>query len=407
MVAQAERGNTRPAQDSPNRPDLTALVCAQGVEELRAEVTYHDDPHLDRISRDSLCGFSPMDPAQRLRNGTIASSGAAAPPPPHFNVSALTADWWTEFPHQKKSYGNIDSFFYQLIERSDGTRFQDLTGPGNVQTLIGAVTRGYQEVLAYILDQNLRPQTPPSPLAAGPVAISNDEGREKQQQRRGGEGGGTARSVGGFAKYHVRRLAIHEPSNLFLQALLGCMAVLGLAAYGSVRLRSVLLRAPYTIASVMGFLEGSQLCDPDVVTLPAGLGLMSYRELRAAFDGWLFSLSWWARDGGGGEKPGPGEGASEQTHHNKRKAENSSTALLENKGVRGRFREEMGGPFDDSESTTTATTMVADGVPAPGEDGRRRARFVIDIGTASSLGFSDDARLRIRRRGRDSGSFRA
>ncbi|KAK8134973.1 hypothetical protein PG984_006985 [Apiospora sp. TS-2023a] len=386
VVAHAEHGNTGPAQNSPYRPDLTALVCVQGIEEVQAEVTYQGDPRLDKVSKDFARIFSPMDPEQRLRNGTS---------PLHFNISALTEAYWTEFPHQEKGFGNIDNFFYQLIERPGGTRLEDLVGRGNVQKLTGAVTREYQEIVSYILDKNLRRKTA-SLLDIGPVTISNEHSGDKQQQQEGLAE--TTRSIQGLTKYHVRRLTIHEPSKLFLQALLGCMALLGLVAYGSVRLRGVLPRAPYTMASVMGFLAGSQLCDLDVVTLPEDLGLMTDRELRAAFDGWLFSLGWWAR-ANGGEKLGP-DGTDNEVYDNW-KTTASSTVLRDY--TTGGFSEETG-TFNDSGSATTITNV--DGASTAREDSSRRARFGIDIGTASSLGFSDGARLRFRRRRRDSGSFR-
>ncbi|KAK7978438.1 hypothetical protein PG988_005928 [Apiospora saccharicola] len=170
------------------------------------------------------------------------------------------------------------------------------------------------------------------------------------------------------------------------------MTRLGLVAYGSVRLRGVLPRAPYTIASVMGFLAGSPLCDPDIVTLPENLGLMSDRELRAAFDGWLFSLGWWAR-ADGGEKTGT-DGAGNEGYDNW-KTTTAGTVL----GSHG-----TGSFSDDSGSATTITNV--DGASTPREDSSRWTRFGIDIGTASSLGFSNGARLRIRRRRHDSGLFR-
>ncbi|KAK7920114.1 hypothetical protein PG985_008136 [Apiospora marii] len=400
IVAQAENGNTRPAKESPNRPDVTALVCVQGIEQLDAEVTYHGNPRLDRISRDFAWRFSPVEPSEQrlLRNGTS---------PLHFNISALTEDYWTEFPLLQKSFGDMDNFFYQLSERPNGTRIQDLTGPGNVPRLIGAVTREYQEIVAYILDKNLRRKTASPPAKSEPVISSDSDSdsgsRQQQQDQR--KGVGTTKPIKGSAKYTVRRLTIHEPSKLVLQALLGGMALLGLVAYGSVRLRGVLPRAPYTIASVLGFLAGSQLCDRDVVTLPADLGLMSDRGLRGALDGWVFSLGWWARDGGGGKR-GP-DGASEDGY-DEWKAATSRTVLVEMKqGIgRGRFREEMGLGGSDTESTTTIADIDGASTTTPSEESRR-ARFGIDIGTASSLGFSDGARLRIRRRKGKAGSLRA
>ncbi|KAK8078316.1 hypothetical protein PG996_004486 [Apiospora saccharicola] len=175
------------------------------------------------------------------------------------------------------------------------------------------------------------------------------------------------------------------------------MTRLGLVAYGSVRLRGVLPRAPYTIASVMGFLAGSPLCDPDIVTLPENLGLMSDRDLRAAFDGWLFSLDWWARADGGG-KPGPDGAGNEGS--GKFKTTTSGTVL----GSHGTASfSDKTGTFDDSGSATTITNV--DGASTPREDSSRWARFGIDIGAASSFGSSDGAQLRILRRRRDSSSF--
>lgn len=405
VVAHAERGNTRPAQDSPNRPDLTALVCVQGIEEVHAEVTYDGDPRLGRISRDSARRFSPMESEQRLRNGT--SPGTA---PLHFNISALTEGYWTEFPHRPKVFGSTDDFFYQLTERPGGTRLEDLAGPGNVPNLVGAVAGEYQEIVAHIIDKSLRRKAA-SPRARAPAPRSDSDGGGGgggggQQPRRGQRGGpGATGPVEGFARYRVRRLAVHAPSKVWLQALLGAMALLGLAAYGSVRLRGVLPRAPHTVASVLGLLAGSRLCDPDAVALPDGLGRMTDRARRAALDGWLFGLGWWARDGGA--KPGPDGAGGDGGDAGSKSAAASSTASLGNQQgtKRGRFREDIGAVGSDSESALTATANADEASTAtPGGEGRR-ARFGIDIGTPSSLGFSDGARLRIWGRKGGSGSL--
>ncbi|KAK8040014.1 hypothetical protein PG993_008425, partial [Apiospora rasikravindrae] len=212
-------------------PDLTALVCVQRVEELRADVTYEGDPRLDKLSKDQPPRLYPLEPEHRLRNGSFGTSAL------YFDIQYLTQHYWTDFPEPPT--GDVDNFFYHIAAKpGSGTPYEDFTGPGPEK--------------AY----------PPTRSAA-------------------------SRST--------------PPSKILLQALLGGMAVLGTIAYGSVRLRGVLPRAPYTIASVMGFLAGSQLCDPDVVTLPADLGRMTDGEARAAFEGWVFSLGWWAAAGKSGD----------------------------------------------------------------------------------------------------------
>ncbi|CAG9987009.1 unnamed protein product [Clonostachys byssicola] len=100
-------------------------------------------------------------------------------------------------------------------------------------------------------------------------------------------------TISGASSREVNRLAIDKTSKLILQILLAAMAILGLIGYTSTKMSGLLPRNPCSIASTMGFLADSQLCDRGSGIIPQGSELRSDHELGELFDGWVFSLGWW------------------------------------------------------------------------------------------------------------------
>ena len=60
-------------------------------------------------------------------------------------------------------------------------------------------------------------------------------------------------------------------------------------------MKDVLPYCPWSIAGTMSLLVGSEVVDRKM--LPVGAEFMNNKELSKCFDGHLFGLGWWDRDG--------------------------------------------------------------------------------------------------------------
>ncbi|KAI3317653.1 hypothetical protein HD806DRAFT_514296 [Xylariaceae sp. AK1471] len=89
----------------------------------------------------------------------------------------------------------------------------------------------------------------------------------------------------------VARLSIDYKSKLILQIMLATMLVLEACAVWQMNLRGTLPRKPFSIASIMGFLAGSNICKPGF--LPKGAEWMDKEELARLFGDQIFGLGWW------------------------------------------------------------------------------------------------------------------
>jgi hypothetical protein len=169
-----------------------------------------------------------------------------------------------------------------LLYGPTGLSKDDLVGPKNVDNLIRAVERNYAEYMRNVIDRNFRAteNTTAELVSADPFPSKASPSFYKS-------------SINGTSYEYGTRLAINPTSKLILQILLAAMAGLGLASYFLIKIDGTLPRNPCSIASTMAFLAGSQLCDPSSGIMPKGAEYMSDKELREAFDGWVFSLGWW------------------------------------------------------------------------------------------------------------------
>jgi hypothetical protein len=117
-----------------------------------------------------------------------------------------------------------------------------------------------------------------------------------------------ATATQGTMKIRTTRLKINGASKLALQIMLGTMTLLGLAALWLTDLRGTLPRNPCSIASTMGFVAGSDLCDGPDPLIPEHALYMSRAEQERMWGGWMFSLGWWPAkrrksEASGGNKP--------------------------------------------------------------------------------------------------------
>ncbi|KAK1856285.1 hypothetical protein CCHR01_01033 [Colletotrichum chrysophilum] len=239
--------------------NLTALLCFSRIEEIPATITYRGDPSdvdLDNIDLHS-------EAAKCWVNGTANSTSLS------FKLKGFLDSGLTKFPTDwnfsaQQSQYRYDIFFNHVIFGPQQTLPTDILGPSNTGALIEAITHSFKEYFAHVIDLNFR---------------SKD----------------FETSIQGTSLQKTTRLAIDKVSKTILQSLIATITVLSFVAYKLVKIRGTLPRNPCSIASTMGFLADSQLCDPKSGILPKDASLMTERELRQGLHGFVFSLGWWDR----------------------------------------------------------------------------------------------------------------
>ncbi|OBS25999.1 hypothetical protein FPOA_06529 [Fusarium poae] len=254
--------------------DFTALACSQGIEQIPIDVTFIGNPALRQISEDIPPKLQ-RDKGWRWVNKTSKSQTLG------YRLHRFLTDDLVNFGELEHEI-EFDPFFNQLVFGPNGLSKEGLAGSKNVDKLIGAVERDYAEYMRTIIDRNFRATKNTTAELISAEAFPSKLSLSSYKTR-----------ISGTSYEYGTRLAIHLTSKIILQILLAAMAVLGLASYLLVKIDGTLPRNPCSIASTMGFLAGSQLCDPSSGIIPKGAEYMSDKELAKVFNGWVFSLGWW------------------------------------------------------------------------------------------------------------------
>jgi hypothetical protein len=253
--------------------DIVAVICSQKVQQIQVNVTYTGvnltNPKLSTTQAPILLENS----ARNLTNGT---EGIDTFP---YRVQRYLLDSTkqgnvTEFLNVDSTLYDLDPFMNHLIFGPDHIVPGNILGKSNQQNFIKAVNNLYAKYMSLVIDMHFR-----QPLA------------EEAQAKSPGDAGlllGTASVPSSWIK-------VNATSKLIMQAMLGTMTLLGLLTFLLTDLRSTLPRKPTSIASRMALLAGSDLCAGDL--LPRDAVCKSDKDLARIFDGWLFSLGWWAKSG--------------------------------------------------------------------------------------------------------------
>jgi hypothetical protein len=265
--------------------NLTALVCSQGIEQIPVRVTYRGNHALGQISERHPPEVS-RDKAWRWLNGTSKSEALEYSLEGHFRH-------YLAFFHGQTGW-SLDSFFDQLLHRPDGRKFEDLHGPENIDALVKAIEKDYSEYMRHVINLNFRAYT----------NTTRDELVSSEGDRSAAKPLSAHTTITGTEFGQVTRLAIDSTSKLILQILLAVIAVLNMTSYLLVKIDGTLPRNPCSIASTMAFLAGSQLCAHGSGIIPRGAEYMTDGQLKQAFDGWVFSLGWWQKEGASVESDG-------------------------------------------------------------------------------------------------------
>lgn len=170
-----------------------------------------------------------------------------------------------------------DAFFDHLINGPYNVTSESIAGQENTEALKVAVNKIYKKYMGQVINLNFR--VPMEDVTGAGTAI--DGNRDEPA------------IVNGTRIQQSARLKINVASKFALQIMLSVMLVLDAAALLLVKVRKTLPRSPHSIASVMGFLANSNMCDSDKGILPSGSEFWDEKELKRAFRGRQFSLGWW------------------------------------------------------------------------------------------------------------------
>ncbi|KAH7240053.1 uncharacterized protein BKA55DRAFT_706512 [Fusarium redolens] len=229
--------------------NLTALVCSQGIEQIPVRVTYRGNHALGQISE--------RHPPESEALGYSLEG--------HFRH-------YLAFFHGQTGW-SLDSFFDQLLHRPDGRKFEDLHVPENIDALVKAIEKDYSEYMRHVINLNFRAYT----------NTTLDELVSSEGDRSAAKPLSAHTTITGTEFGQVTRLAIDSTSKLILQILLAVIAVLNLTSYLLVKIDG----------HFRGIHAVSQAPWPSLLDLSYALMI----QLKQAFDGWVFSLGWWQKEG--------------------------------------------------------------------------------------------------------------
>ncbi|KAJ8132865.1 hypothetical protein O1611_g763 [Lasiodiplodia mahajangana] len=252
-----------PTETPPLAKNASVLLCWQKIQELQVEVTLRARA-ATHIGQQSLLSPPRINEstAMYIKNDTNGAYAFSYDIWAHLEVNLSKID--KEYPHS-----GMDGFFRHVVYGTNATPPENMTGPENLPNLINAVNRLYKRYMVEVMN------TP----------IFRKQLNESQLQDR--------EVYNGTVTIFVSRLIIDHTSKLILQILLAAMSVLMALALTQVRLRGLLPRSPYDIASTMALLAGSKLCSEAFA--PEGVEHMTDKQLKEVFGVHEFGMGWWRR----------------------------------------------------------------------------------------------------------------
>ena len=270
--------------------NVTVYTCSQLIQEVPANVTFS----LPKMTIDT--GNPPLidEPSARTlqsTNNLIQNHfGKELNNVRGYDIFGFPATW---SPGSYYNHEPMDVFTQTLVFGKDGRPPEELVGPANAGAFLSAVQRSYGKYMAQVITANMRQNT-----TSGSATATHYDATIMDSTR--------------------LRIRQNNRSKLILQALLGTMLALGIAAYAlDWNVRQTLPHNPCSIAGAMSLLADSELCGygggDGKNVLPDGAEFMTDKELEEVLGGYLFSLGWWGdrKTSGGGQRFGIDVGASE------------------------------------------------------------------------------------------------
>ncbi|OTB12382.1 hypothetical protein K445DRAFT_305258 [Daldinia sp. EC12] len=251
--------------DRTSTENITALVCFQEIQIVKAEVSFgfeRTDPRsILKLSHSNIRSPPTVDEstAVLMTNAQGLSSLSFSI---STNIARVEWEWANDKPDTDWS-----NFFIPIAYGPNMPSLEAMLGPNNTQLLIDTVNRLYNMYMVRVIT---------SPIFRKPLNGSTDA---------------AAQRLTGTVSTTVPRLKVDYVSKLILQVLLGAMIISGGLGFSLTRIRGTLPRSPFSIASQMALFAGSEFCEPK--NMPAGAEWMTKRELETLFGNWQFGLGWW------------------------------------------------------------------------------------------------------------------
>ncbi|KAI3326259.1 hypothetical protein HD806DRAFT_520891 [Xylariaceae sp. AK1471] len=252
--------------------NITSLFCYQEIEEIQTTISFLYEDLEDGLPfkpGEKNIRFAPFvneSTAIKLTNGTSGFESF------HFRVeSHLRSQIW-DWPGMVKGKHYDDPIFETILHGPDSIPQEDLIGPQNRQRLQDAVNRQYQKYMVQVIN---------SPIFRKPLNSSLFSSSPLSNPER----------LASTISTKVLRLKVNFVLKLVLQILLAIMTVLGGIGFSLMRVRGMLPRDPYSIASSKALFAGSEFSARARRT--PGAEWMDAGELKALLGEQGFSLGWW------------------------------------------------------------------------------------------------------------------
>jgi hypothetical protein len=249
-----------------NFQNTTALLCSQTVREVSIKTRYKGDP--------SNYVFDDENPPSLVNSAEfrLAIDAETGLPTQQYKIARhLGGGTYTNSP--------LSDFFNHLFLTSPGLTQEDLMGTQNSDRLVAETNRMYNKYMTLVIDSNFRPPSLSGDSNSSFAAQTQISGQTE---------------IEGVVFEQMARLQMDRTSKLILQIMLAAMIVFMAIAIKLARIRRTLPRSPYSIASVMGFLADSRMCDQKERIITSGFESMSRKKLANLLHGTRFKLDWWS-----------------------------------------------------------------------------------------------------------------
>ncbi|KAL8862737.1 MAG: hypothetical protein Q9178_000679 [Gyalolechia marmorata] len=262
--------------------NITALLCSQRIRSVPMNVTYSGDPGAGRLNAQHPPVVSDHSSPKYMLDGTPGL------PTFRYRLRQHLVSGISYFPssvHNESSTvdGLLDTepIFDHLLHGPYNVSGADIIGPERAQDFITAFNKVYNKYMIQVLNTVLRS----SSVNATTVTTLAADGAQEQID---------THTVNGTLTRRTTRLKMNNASKLTLQIMFAVMVVLSGLAVHFIKIRGTLPRDPYSIASQMGFLAGSEMCTPQSGLFSPGSEFLSIGELNKSFNGQKFRLGWWS-----------------------------------------------------------------------------------------------------------------
>jgi len=234
--------------DTPELRMFTAVGCYQYIQEVMTNVTL-TLPNLSiDISRPPIPDEST---AHYLSNGTANGFTHSYRPQLILEISiAIFRSSGASF--ETSSRENLDTLFSMILYGVDGVPAEELLGPENVDKLKNATQHAYALYMAQAISLNML------------QSIFTSNRSDSSTRAIGNENTAVAFNATVIDSVE-QRLVQNKISNIFLQIILGSMALCCIFAYISIGRAGVLTKNPASIAGVMSLLADSNALGENIM----------------------------------------------------------------------------------------------------------------------------------------------